>query len=215
MRKFLCSLAMVLLFSDSASAQVRTKDKTKNQPATSTTNSNSGKFVFSLAPRAFQKNPLLDMAVITEVTDDGRKILPPTPSRPAYYLLQSAGYHLEGDGAADAPPPPGIDFENLLKKSMAQSSYLVSEAGHDPSLVIIYVWGSHNKVDPNAEDSTYRNLLSRAALVGGTKFAHEMEKALYEDNLMPAGFSGVSRPFYRFRERDDKTRQLESKSWTI
>ena len=45
-------------------------------------------FVFSLLPKSLQKHPELDYHVICEMTDAGRKLPPPTPQRPVYYIEQ-------------------------------------------------------------------------------------------------------------------------------
>src|ERR1700712_1127558 len=57
------------------------------------------RFVFSLLPKSFQKNPLLAMTVITEMTEEGKRFKVPSADNPSYYYLISAGYHQEGHGA--------------------------------------------------------------------------------------------------------------------
>ena len=69
---------------------------------------------FSLLPKAFQKHPRLAISIITEMTDEGRKITPPTPANPAYYRAYSAGYHEEGTGGYESGKK--VSEENLEKR---------------------------------------------------------------------------------------------------
>jgi hypothetical protein len=59
-------------------------------------------------------------------------------------------------------------------------------------------------------DVGHKNLLSRAALVGGTKFAQELEKVLREQDAMNAagGIAGSVTPLEVFTEKSDKYREL-------
>lgn len=142
------------------------------------------KWVFSLLPKSFQKNPQLDLTVISEMTDDGKKLPPVTPSQPAYYELFSAGFRALGEHVAHEAPFPEKSVTELLERSLKTSGYLPAKRPeHAPSLLIIFTWGTHNLLqEDDPENATLsptavaRNLLDRAALVGGAKFAKELKR---------------------------------------
>jgi hypothetical protein len=136
-------------------------------------------WVFSLLPKSMQKNPDLDLTVITEVTEEGKKLPPTSPEHPAYYVAQPAGFVQVGDTYGNEKSLRPDEVEHLLKKALAANGYLpAAPAAQPPSLVVIYFWGSHNVFDSTDEsrsaDSVVRNILDRAALVGGDKFAREL-----------------------------------------
>ena len=136
-------------------------------------------WVFSLLPKSLQKNPSLELTVITEVTDEGKKLPPVSPDRPAYYLAQDAGYVPVGDTYGNEKTLPADELERLMKKSLATNGYLPAQpSAPPPTLVVIYYWGTHNLLNNDngsrSADQVARNILDRAALVGGEKFAKEL-----------------------------------------
>ena len=145
------------------------------------------RWVFSLLPKSLQKNPRLDLTVITEMTEEGKKRPPVSPDKPAYFQAFSGGYHILGARTGSERTVPEAELTKLLTRSLATNGYLpASPPAHPPSLIVMYTWGSHNLlVEGDAENATLsaeavaRNLLDRAALVGGTKFATEL-KELFE-----------------------------------
>jgi hypothetical protein len=149
-------------------------------------------WVFSILPKAFQKNPRLELTVITEMTDAGKKLPPVSPSQPAYYETYSMGFHQLGDAAANEKTLKQEDIDKLLTRSLATNGYLVAERPQKPpSLLIIYTWGSHNMLregdDENpslSSDAIVRNLLDRAALVGGQKFAKDLLELFQQEDDM-------------------------------
>ena len=184
------------------------------------TESSENQWVFSLLPKSFQDNPFVDQTVITEMTDEGRKLPLPSRESPAYYVAQPSGYHVEGHGtAANRPPPPAL-LETNLKQALANNGYLPATPDKPPSLLILYVWGVHNNPDPGSietggafPDPGHKNLLSRASLVGGSKFAGELRAALEKHDLMDdVTASPLLDPVRLFTERDPKTRQLVEQS---
>jgi hypothetical protein len=195
-------------------------------PPMQNTESSAGQWVFSLVPRAFQKNPLVDQTVVTELTPEGRKLPPPSPARPVYYAVEVAGYHAEGQGAEDVNPPAAAELAANLQRALAVNGYLPASREHPPALLIIYYWGAHTNLDQGSDevensgflDVGHKNLLSRAALVGGAKFAEELRRALEKQDRqdeirvnMPPEFAamlGSFGPLRLFVERDAKTRQL-------
>ena len=139
-------------------------------------------WVFSLLPKSLQKNPHLELTVITEFTAAGKKLPPVSPAQPAYFIAQSSGYRALGDAPGNERTLPADQIEKLLVRALATNGYRPADPpAHPPTLVIFYTWGSHNLlVEGDAEnpslsgDRVARNLLDRAALVGGEKFAKEL-----------------------------------------
>jgi hypothetical protein len=136
-----------------------------------------------LVPKAFQRNPKLDMTVITDVTDAGKKLPPVSPQAPAYYVAHSGGYRAVGEQAGQTVFP-AAETERLLKTTLAQRGFQPATPAHPPSLLIVYTWGPHNYPDvsdeaaSSSQDSVIANVLDRAALAGGDKFAAEVRRAI-------------------------------------
>jgi hypothetical protein len=189
--------------------------------------SSEGRWVFSLLPKSLQKNPVVDQTVITEMTEEGKKLALPSRENPAYYVAEAGGFHAEGQGPVDAKLPPAAELENCLQRALATNHYLPASPGHPPSLMILYHWGVHTNLDRGSAeiagsampDTGHRNLLGRAALVGGNKFAAELKTALEKQDLQdettfaPAGSMLSSMgPLRLFTDRDRRTRQLYEES---
>ena len=169
----------------------------------------SSNFVFSLLPKAFQKKPLLDFNVMTEMTPAGRKLTPPTPDHPVYYVQQAGKYIQTGSApAGNEHAPPLADLEQAMKRSLATGGYLLGEPpAQQPALLIIFNYGSHNidppvppePTDPDApppqapvtaeemlpfiaqDIRLQRDLFERAALIGGGAFAIALRNALADE----------------------------------
>ena len=218
-RALLPGFALLLLLPDAVSADGVAP--AANPPPAPKTKSSEGQWVFNLVPKSFQDNPRVDQTVITEMTSEGRKIPPPSPEVPAYYIAQPGGYHTEGHGTAAEEPPPEAVLANCLKQALATNSYLPAESGHPATLLIFYTWGVHNTLTTGSDeigatfpDVGYKNLLSRASLVGGSKFAAELKDALQKHDRQ-AEVATIAKnldPLYLFIERDAKTRRLYEQS---
>ena len=170
----------------------------------------------------------LDGTAITEFTEEGRKFAAPTAAKPAYFLTHSGGEHDFGQVSAGQKPLPEGAIEQQLAETLAACHYLPATGGHPPSLVLFYIWGTHSRPEPLIEDPGYKNLLSRAALIGGRKFASELKEALIKDEhseaAIPAQAWGAQMsggnsigaanlftsfsPLETFRRRDAKTARL-------
>ncbi|MBI5770682.1 MAG: hypothetical protein HZA93_23090 [Verrucomicrobia bacterium] len=146
-------------------------------------------WVFSLLPKTFQKNPRVDLTVITEMTPLGKKLPPVTPAKPVYYIAQSAGFQQRGHAPGHEKTLKEAEIERLLVRSLATSGYLRADGSpaQPVSLAIIYTWGSHNLLTEGDEENPVlsgemvaRNILDRAALVGGERFAAQLLK-LFEE----------------------------------
>jgi hypothetical protein len=145
-------------------------------------------WIFHLFPKAAQKNPTLELTVITEMTEAGKKLPPVSAQSPAFFQAHSLGYKQLGDvSAGEKTLKPG-EIERVLLRSLATSGYQPARLpAQPPSLVIFYYWGAHsvlNEGDPEnpalSVEQMRRNLLDRAALVGGAKFAKELLALLQE-----------------------------------
>lgn len=175
-----------------------------------------GEFVFSILPKAFQKNPLVNMTVITEMTTEGKQLTPPTPEKPIYYLGQAGGYHVEGHPANETPPPPA-EVERSVQKALAATHYLPAPEGHAPQLLLLFHWGAHNHLDSEFPDLGHKNTISRAALAGGKKFSEEFARALDdEDTYKEAGsygmFGDTLSPLRLFKDKNARNTELVEQS---
>ncbi len=221
---FACALAASALAGDTANAPRAATPKSEGK----------SEWVFSLLPKSLQKNPNIDLTVITEVTEAGKKYPQATPQKPQYYAAQSSGYHALGDNVRNENTVPEADVTRILEHSLATSGYLPVKADQRPSLLILYVWGSHNLMTdadadgaPISGEAVARNLLDRAALVGGEKFAKQMIELFQEaeaqsggnitpppvegvaqDPVMGAGQMAFMNPVALFKQRDPKNEFL-------
>ena len=145
-------------------------------------------FTFSLLPKAFQSKPQIDMTVFTTVTNAGRLVAPASPEHPVYYLAYPAGFREFGGIYAGVHPPPAKDLERVMKKALATQGYLpTTDATHRPSVLVIFTWGMHSRLDPTTESispqAMVQNRIERAELVGGFGFARKVGKA-YEERAL-------------------------------
>ena len=154
----------------------------------------------ALLPKTFQSNPNLEMTVITEMTDEGRKLPPVTPDHPAYYVAESGGDHEMGELVAHEQKMRPEAVGPLLVRGLAVNGFLPAHAPeHAPSLLIIYIWGTHNAITADdgrghttaSPDEVMRNVLDRAALVGGKKFSDELISVIEDtQNLRESRMAG-------------------------
>lgn len=168
--------------------------------------------MFSILPKAFQKNPLVNMTVITEMTAEGKNLTPPTPENPTYYLAQAGGYRVEGHPANETPPPPA-EIERSVQKALASAHYLPAPENRVPQLLLVFHWGAHNHLDSGFPDLGHKNVISRAALAGGKKFAEDFARALEdEDTYREAGsyqaFGDSLSPLRLFKEKNARYTEL-------
>ena len=169
-----------------------------------------------------------DSTAITEWTQDSLQFVAPTADRPAYVVTHSGGQHDFGQvPAGDQPPAAGI-LDQQVEQALGRLHYLRADASHPPSLLIVFSWGVHCSPGDDFDDPGYRNLLDRAALVGGRRFADELKKILEQNETLAAATSmepfGAQLPGMRpmsaaslfqydspieaFRRRDLKTEYL-------
>jgi hypothetical protein len=160
------SLAMLAVDGPRAAASpTGTTDGAVHQPKT-------GNFTFSLLPKAFQRTPDLEMTVNTEVTPYGSLLRQPTAQSPAYYIAHDGGFKPMGDVVGGEHPPTPEVMERAMTRALAVNGYFPSTKPEErPSLVILYFWGSHNRMDQEMEGRfpalAAKHRLERAMLVGG------------------------------------------------
>jgi hypothetical protein len=185
------------------------------------TGDSGSEFSFSLVPKAFQRNPRLDMTVFTEMTPAGRLAAPASPDHPVYYVVQAGGYRQFGQGYAGEHQPPVAVLERVMKKALASKGYLpAADPAHRPTLLVVFNWGSHNRVTPEtasiSPDAMVRNVMERALLVGGSEFARavgqEYEQSSFGAINVPsfadASFSFTA-PLRRLADGDAKLQYLQ------
>lgn len=159
-------------------------------------------WVFSLLPKAFQQNPELELTVVTEMTEAGKRLPPPSPAQPAYFEFYTPGAKDRGEEAGKGKTLPQADVEKVLSRSLATNGYLPAQRpDHAPSLLIVYTWGSHALLTESDDENPMlspeivaRNLLDRAALVGGDKFARKMLQLFREADALATAASATIAP---------------------
>ncbi len=170
-----------------------------------------------ILPRSLQKNPRLNLSILTEVTPAGKAITLPDRNHPAYYIAVDGGMGEEGDVIAGEIPPSADKWRKVMIASLAASGYLSASDQHPATLIIHCRYGSFNSVRPiggtvpisgsvldnpialnslQLDALQFRNLIYKAALVGGEKFAVDMARAMNTGTLT------------FFRDRDAQTDTL-------
>jgi len=160
----------------------------------------SDKWSFSLLPVGLQRNPQVDFTIVTEMTDEGRKLPEPSFDNPVYYLAHSIGQHDVGDAYAGMKPVQYSYLEQRLNNALASNGYRPAGADHTPTQVLFITWGMFNH-------GYGGDILSRAKLIGGQKFADEFAQAVREQRDSGAGLRGNG-PLRDFEQRDDLTETL-------
>lgn len=81
-----------------------------------------------------------DVIVATDTTPEGRKLTPPTPENPVYYLGQSLGCRL-GSTPGDRLPPTK-EMNRFVADVLAKQGYLGATPGvNEPALFLVLQWG--------------------------------------------------------------------------
>ncbi len=173
---------------------------------------------FSFVPRSFQKDPKVDVVILTEFTQAGKKLKKVTPDEPVYYIAGDSGMKEEGEVIAGEIPPKGDALKKAMVQALRTNGYLPYTPKHKPSLVIFFRWGSFNlrhSIDdpmgvngadpsnpPTPDPLEISELAQRAALIGGTAFATQMLTALQHNTLES------------FANKDEHTRWLVDECYT-
>jgi hypothetical protein len=185
----------------------------------------SDQWTFSFLPVSMQKNPQVEFTIITEMTDEGRKLPAPNFAKPVYYISHAVGQRDVGDGYAGTKSIQYEYLEEKLNNALMSNGYRPADAGHAATQVLFIAWGRHTRVvhsenegigeeEEDGGERRYtvneqdiRNLLSRAKIVGGQKFADEFAAALKDHLAWTSNLQGRG-PLRRFAERDDLTETL-------
>lgn len=131
------------------------------------------RFNFTLMPKAFQKNPTLEMTVNTQLTAHGRTLPEASTAQPVYYIAHDSGYRQMGETMGEHPPPP-VKLQEHLIDSLKARGYLPAQPGHPPTLALFFYWGSHNSMDRETAamfpELQAQQQLERAVLIGGDAY---------------------------------------------
>lgn len=142
----------------------------------------SGRFNLNFLPKAFQRNPELEMTAVCELTDYGRTLPVASPQAPVYYVGHSTGFQQRGDSVGGEHPPTDSYLGRVLAHSLAKAGFLPASRSHPPTLVLMFHWGSHNAMDRELAamfpELANRQRLERAVLVGGRKFETSIARRL-------------------------------------
>jgi hypothetical protein len=153
-----------------------------------------------ILPTAWQRRPMIPFTVITEMTPEGRKRRVPTPEQPMYYFSPEGKFVQTGwSVAAGERPPPTAELEETMRKALAANGYLPMGKDQRPDVLIVFTFGSSG-TDPGilapddgasppitadelvprvlTDASLIRDVIQRADMIGGEKFALALKSAL-------------------------------------
>ena len=130
---------------------------------------------FTIIPKAFQRNPTLQMTVFTTVTNYGKGFTPATREVPQYYQLSDQGRQERGTIIAGDAGPSRDDLLPVLQRSLSATGLKPAGEGHPANVALVWYWGSHNGFDGEAmrlfPDRARQDIVERAVLVGGRPYA--------------------------------------------
>jgi hypothetical protein len=114
-----------------------------------------------------------DVNVVVDMTEEGRKVAPPTKEKPAFYFPVLAGYREMGSLVAGEKSPPPNSVAKLLAKTLAAQNYYVMGAKTPaPTILLVFHWGYMNpQIDdlgePDNPQQTFWNQKEMLSLVAG------------------------------------------------
>lgn len=114
-----------------------------------------------------------DVNVVVDLTEDGKKLTPPTKEKPAFYYPVLAGFREEGSLVAGEKSPPKNSVAKLLAKALAsQHYYVVGPKTPAPTIILVFHWGYMNPQvddtgDPDNPQTIFWNQKEMLALVAG------------------------------------------------
>jgi len=140
-------------------------------------------FNFTLLPKAFVRNPQLEMTVFTELTDYGRTLPIASPESPVHFVAYDKGGRSMGAGVAGERLPVPAELMTILHGALAERGYLPApEDDSSPDLVVILHWGSHYRLDIDLAglfpELHQQQMLERATLVGGRAYRNEVQRQI-------------------------------------
>lgn len=194
-------LGVLVTFAASVRAAEPKREEAKSSTARGDGTSLAGRIWEAIAPLSMQKRPLIQFNVFTEKTPEGRERREPTPEKPMYYMPHAGKFKQMGAMvSAGERPPPVAELETAMKSTLAANGYLaISQSDQRPEILIMFNYGSHG-TDPAAlapigddpppvsaeellpivlgDSALFRDVIERATLVAGEKFARELKAAL-------------------------------------
>jgi hypothetical protein len=127
------------------------------------------------------------MLEAVDVTKAGKKIAPPTPDNPTYYYPVFLGYKaLGGDEKFyTAKPEDEGQIKRELIATLARQGYIVASKHAQPSLVIVFQWGSVTPLMVDAGRGGYCTNASeiRAYVVGERVRDLDPHSAFYREMM--------------------------------
>ncbi len=103
--------------------------------------------------------------VVVDMSAAGRKVTPPTPGHPTYYLPILGGYLQRGHAVAGEPPPPSPNQVALvIARTLAKQGYIVANRRDPPSIVLSLFCGQMNPIiiQSDVTDPGSKNFLNEA-----------------------------------------------------
>lgn len=79
--------------------------------------------------------------MVTDMTDEGRKIRRPDRTNPVYYQAVNVGFNSFGRSIAGDREPPNDEILQLILRTLRDEGYLPSSDEHPPNLVLGFAWG--------------------------------------------------------------------------
>ena len=126
------SLAFLALAAVGAAAPAPVPSPAPPPPEPPARKESSSEWVFSLLPKSFQKNPLLELTVITEMTEAGRRLPPVSTAQPAYFELFTTGAHHQGHAQGSGATLKMEDVQRLLIRSLTTNGYRPAQPPAQP-----------------------------------------------------------------------------------
>jgi hypothetical protein len=143
---------------------------------------------FSLLPKAFQKNPELEMTGFTVMTDYGKTQPLSSPKNPVYYQIHNGGEQLRGEITTYKEVPTAAVLADMLERSLSAAGYQPAKAAQKPALLLNYFWGAHDRMNSDTAEKfpeLARNyVIERALLIGGKDYARRLSQELDRPSLV-------------------------------
>lgn len=118
-----------------------------------------------------------EVIVYTNLTEEGKKLTPPTREHPSYYVLIPGGYRQEGATVAGEKPPPPNAVAKLVHAALVKQNYRPAmQKGPPPDQYIVVHWGYINPDtleagDPENPRNVTLNQREMVALVAGNSIS--------------------------------------------
>lgn len=144
-----CAGLALLLASVPLGTPVRADDS--SEPAVS---QRSGGFTFSLLPKSLQRRPVLDFHVISELTDEGRKLAPPSTANPVYYIALPGKFTQLGNNNYAGETPPNVERLTLaMEAALVSGDFLkASPTSPLPAIAVVFNYGSFARFSMDFHD---------------------------------------------------------------